>query len=182
MFNINEKTFNKSVEKHWLQAGTKFKKELYEKFMHFSDRYNVIVGYGSLLNEQSARSSFKNAQDLGFDYLENYERVFSMGGVNTGFLNVRRSYGDTIVVRRWSLNRQEFASYIIREGLYNLVKTPLGITCIAAPWINPNITPNLNYWRTCLADLDAEGKLNFKNTTYNIDNQLTVDYIKSLYS
>lgn len=145
--------------------------------------YYYILGYGSLLNRYSTLTTMPKAKDCGFIYLEGYERVFDMGWGNGAFLNIRPKTNSSIIVRKWKINKEEFEEYLIREGLYDLKYNEELNAYYVMNTIHEyhdDILPSLNYIRTCISNLDAVGKENFWNTTYNKNGEKTIDYIRRL--
>lgn len=174
---INYKKFDRLVRQQWKSPERRFVNRLYNEFLALKGKYNVVLGYGSLLNSKSAMKSLYGAKDLGFDYLKDHKRVFNMGHGNGGYLNVEYSKGDKVVVRKWQItgNRQ-LAQYIIREANYEFVRTNDGrLFCISPSW-GTDILPNKNYFDVCIAELEGEYLENFLTTTYNADGKLTRNY------
>ncbi len=158
---------------------------LYSFLTQLGDKeYYYILGYGSLLNSNSTKVTMSDAEDCGFVKLQGYERVFDMGWGTDAFLNIRKNKDSSIVVRKWKLNKEDFVSYLIREGLYEFRynKEHDAVYCINIKYYyKSNILPSLNYIRTCVAELDEDKLDNFWNTTYNRNGEKTIDYIRRIF-
>ena len=177
---MNYKKFERIVRKYWRNPDRLFIDNLYGEFTQLKGRHNVVLGYGSLLNSKSAAKSLHGAKDLGFDYLEDYKRVFNMGFKDKGFLNIEHSPGTKIVVRKWQLtSHKQLAEYIAREANYNFIRKTNGeLFCISDGW-STQIKPDRGYYNLCLAELGGEYRQNFFETTYNADGELTLEYFNT---
>ena len=180
---LTRKQFRRLIYKSWRRPQEVFISRLYKTYLSLCNgQDNIVLGYGSLLNEKSARRSLTYAEDLGFDYLYGYRRVFNMGSVNSGFLNIEPS-SDRIVVRKWNIvDHRDLAEYVIREANYNIKKVNDKIYCVCNYSWGNDIKPGLNYLATCLEELEGEFRENFLQTTYNADGELTANYVKRLFT
>lgn len=177
---IKDKELRKLVRKKWSDRNNSMFRHIKSILSSMPHKSSYrILGYGSLLNKESTLSTMPNAVDKGFLLLNGYRRIFNMGYINQGFLNIEKA-DNQIVVRVWELSILDFIKYLIREGNYTFIEEDEGWICIGQEW-DENITPNLNYLRTCISDLSSEDKENFWKSTYNANGELTLTYLNKLW-
>ncbi|KAJ7980312.1 Butirosin biosynthesis [Quillaja saponaria] len=99
-----------------------------------SDGYISISGYGSLLSERSARSTFPDLINFRVARLTGFRRIFaSVGRIffahgianlkteEIGGLSVEPCEGETIVVTVFEIKKSEIPAFIERESVYRFL-------------------------------------------------------------
>lgn len=143
------------------------------------DSYNII-GYGSLLNENSLKRTIKEPSNPVPVFILGYERIFNVGNWETGaFLNIREAKDSMMICNKITIKAKEMPEYLIREGLYDLIEVKYkninndeygkAYTVISNDFVS-SIQPQLNYLHMCIDGIinlaGRYGARNFMDTTY----------------